>query len=330
MSWSLTIGRFGATTVRVHLTFFLLLAWIGVSAWQKGGLPRRAAACSSLRSSFTCVVLHEFGHILMARRFGMEQPEVMLLPIGGVALMPRMPQKPSQELAVAIAGPMVNIVIALLLFLVLGTIQPDDLTRIDDPRILLSCAARRRQRLPSCLQYDSRLPNGRRPCPARAPCHETWSSQSDACRSLYWAGLAHLRLAFSASLATPCSIFIAIFVYIAAGGEAQHVRLQRGSARAFRGRRHGDALQHDSNRSELGCCDRNAAYDRATRISGCRRFRKAGGPRRARGHTFSPEKPRPRSINLHFHARPGRDGATHYPARRSPCSIGCTDRKPRL
>jgi len=60
----------------------------------------------------------------MARRFGIETPEVILLPIGGVALMPRMPQKPSQELAVAVAGPLVNVVIAFLLFLVVGTIQP--------------------------------------------------------------------------------------------------------------------------------------------------------------------------------------------------------------
>ena len=137
MSWSLTIGRFGATTVRVHLTFFLLLAWIGVSAWQKGGLPAARDSVLFIALIFACVVLHEFGHILMARRFGIETPEVILLPIGGVALMPRMPQKPSQELAVAVAGPLVNVVIAFLLFLVVGTIQPDDLTRIEDPRVLL-------------------------------------------------------------------------------------------------------------------------------------------------------------------------------------------------
>jgi Zn-dependent protease len=135
MSWSLTIGRFGATTVRVHLTFFLLLAWIGVGAWEKGGLPAARDSVLFIALIFTCVVLHEFGHIIMARRFGIETPDVILLPIGGVARMPRMPQKPAQELAVAIAGPMVNVAIAFLLFLVLGTIQPDDLTRIEDPRV---------------------------------------------------------------------------------------------------------------------------------------------------------------------------------------------------
>jgi Zn-dependent protease len=101
MSWSLTIGRFGATTLRVHLTFFLLLAWIGVSAWLKGGAPAARDSVLFIALIFGCVVLHEFGHILMARRFGI----VILLPIGGVALMPRMPEKPAQELAVAVAGP---------------------------------------------------------------------------------------------------------------------------------------------------------------------------------------------------------------------------------
>jgi len=79
MSWSLTIGRFGATTVRVHLTFFLLLAWIGVSAWEKGGLPAARDSVLFIALIFACVVLHEFGHIIMARRFGIETPDVILL-----------------------------------------------------------------------------------------------------------------------------------------------------------------------------------------------------------------------------------------------------------
>ena len=73
MSWSLTIGRFGATTLRVHLTFFLLLAWIGVSAWLKGGAPAARDSVLFIALIFGCVVLHEFGHILMARRFGMRR-----------------------------------------------------------------------------------------------------------------------------------------------------------------------------------------------------------------------------------------------------------------
>jgi Zn-dependent protease len=118
LSWSLTIARFGATIVRVHLTFFLFLVWIGVSAWQQGGFSAARNSVLFIVLIFGCVVLHEFGHILMARRFGIETPDVILLPIGGVARVPRMPEKPAQELAVAIAGPMVNIVIALFLFLV--------------------------------------------------------------------------------------------------------------------------------------------------------------------------------------------------------------------
>jgi Zn-dependent protease len=137
MSWSLTIGRFGATTVRVHLTFFLLLAWIGVSAWQHGGIPAARDSVLFIVLIFACVVLHEFGHILIARRFGIKTPDVILLPIGGVARMPRMPEKPAQELAVAIAGPMVNVAIALLIFLLIGTIQSVSLTHIDDPRVSL-------------------------------------------------------------------------------------------------------------------------------------------------------------------------------------------------
>src|SRR5919197_213210 len=135
MSWSLTLGRFGPTTLRVHLTFFLLLAWIGFAAWQKGGAPAATASVLFITLIFGCVVLHEFGHILMARRFGIETPDVTLYPIGGVARMARMPEKPTQELAVAIAGPLVNVAIAFVLFLFLPPIEPDDLSRIEDPRV---------------------------------------------------------------------------------------------------------------------------------------------------------------------------------------------------
>ena len=86
MRWSLTIGRFGGTAVKIHVTFLLLLAWIGFSrAGSRAGRRRRATAWSSSSLLFACVVLHEFGHILVARRYGIKTPDVTLLPIGGVA-----------------------------------------------------------------------------------------------------------------------------------------------------------------------------------------------------------------------------------------------------
>lgn len=220
MSWSLTIGRFGATTLRIHLTFFLLLAWIGASAWQKGGLPAARDSVLFIVLIFACVVLHEFGHILMARRFGIETPDVILLPIGGVARMPRMPEKPMQELAVAVAGPMVNIVIAFLLFLALGTIQPGDLTRIDDPRVLLLA---RLAAVNVFLVLFNMIPafpmDGGRVLRALLAMKLGNARATRIAASL--GQVLAFGLGFLGLFGNPLLIFIAIFVYIAAGGEAQ-------------------------------------------------------------------------------------------------------------
>jgi Zn-dependent protease/CBS domain-containing protein len=220
MSWSLTIGRFGATTVRVHLTFFLLLAWIGVSAWQQGGIPAARDSVLFIVLIFACVVLHEFGHILMARRFGIETPEVMLLPIGGVALMPRMPQKPLQELAVAIAGPMVNVVLAFLLFLVLGTIQSGSLAHIDDPRVSLLA---RLAAVNVFLVLFNMIPAF--PMDGGRVLHALLAMKLGNVKATQLAASLGQVLAFGLGFlglfGNPLLIFIAIFVYVAAGGEAQ-------------------------------------------------------------------------------------------------------------
>lgn len=120
MGASLTIGRVAGTYVRLHITFLLFLAWIGISDYLAGGVAAAVDSVVFLLLVFLCVTLHEFGHIAMARHFGIRTPEVILSPIGGIASMERIPEQPLQELLVAIAGPLVNVVIALLLMAVFG------------------------------------------------------------------------------------------------------------------------------------------------------------------------------------------------------------------
>lgn len=118
--WSFSIGSVKGTAVRIHATFLLLLLWIGVGGWLNAGPAAALHSLVLLTLVFLCVVLHEFGHIFAARRFGIRTPEVVLLPIGGVSRLERIPEEPRAEFAVAIAGPLVTLAIALTLLALLG------------------------------------------------------------------------------------------------------------------------------------------------------------------------------------------------------------------
>jgi len=120
MGWSLTLGSISGIRVRIHITFLALLAWVGLSEWHAGGQSAAVDAVAYILLLFACVVAHEFGHIFMARRFGAQTEDVVLLPIGGVARMKQIPEKPGQELLVALAGPAVNVVIFAVLVGVIG------------------------------------------------------------------------------------------------------------------------------------------------------------------------------------------------------------------
>ena len=116
MKWSFKLGRFLGIDVFVHFTFLIVLAIVGIAHWlPEGSLVEAFWGMVFFALLFLCVLLHEYGHALMARRFGVGTRDITLLPIGGVARLERIPEKPSQELLVALAGPAVNVVIALAL-----------------------------------------------------------------------------------------------------------------------------------------------------------------------------------------------------------------------
>ena len=122
MRWSIKIGTIAGIRVEVHVTFVLFVLWIGL-AGLAGSAVNAIANVVLILLVFGCVLLHELGHAFAARRYGIRTRDIILLPIGGVARIQRMPEKPHQEMVVAIAGPLVNVVIAALLGLALWTMR---------------------------------------------------------------------------------------------------------------------------------------------------------------------------------------------------------------
>jgi Zn-dependent protease len=135
MSWSWKLGRVAGIPIYVHWTFVILIASIVLGYWvESHNLITALEGGGFMLSLFGCVVLHELGHALMARGFGVPTTDITLLPIGGVARLQRIPERPVQELLIALAGPAVNLVIVGLLVFVFQVRFPGD---VGDPQHLV-------------------------------------------------------------------------------------------------------------------------------------------------------------------------------------------------
>jgi Zn-dependent protease/predicted transcriptional regulator len=135
-SWSLRLGRFFGIDVFVHWTFWIIIIWIFLMhLGQDRGLTKAFGGALFILAIFACVVLHEFGHALTAKRFGVVTRDITLYPIGGISSFESLPEKPGHELLISLAGPMVNVVIAVILWIYLSaTGQVPDIASLDANR----------------------------------------------------------------------------------------------------------------------------------------------------------------------------------------------------
>lgn len=116
MKGSLRIGTVAGTGVFLHWSFLLLFGWLAVTQASQHGMMAALQTLLFIGTVFLCVTLHEIGHATMARRFGIRTQDITLLPIGGVARLCSIPEEPQKELLIALAGPVVNVVIAASLY----------------------------------------------------------------------------------------------------------------------------------------------------------------------------------------------------------------------
>lgn len=230
MSWSITLFRFGGTDVRVHLTFLLLLAWFGIAGYTAAGWPGAVDSILFILALFACVVLHEFGHATVARRFGIATPDITLLPIGGLARLSRIPEQPGAEVLIAVAGPLVNLAIAgvLLLFGADLALSADDITGYGHSFIsqlaLVNLLLAGFNLIPAFPMDGGRI--------LRALLAFRFSRRrATQIAARIGQGVAFLFVLLGLVYADVLLILIAVFVFLAATGEAGHTVLMDIAAR---------------------------------------------------------------------------------------------------
>jgi Zn-dependent protease/CBS domain-containing protein len=226
MRWSLNIGSVAGTTIRIHVTFLLFLAWIFGISYVSGGAANAWNGLLFMVLLFLCVLLHEFGHIFTARIFGVMTPDVILLPIGGVARLERIPEKSSEEFLIAIAGPAVNMAIAAVLVLVAGaSLDLAHFQSIESDQVGL---AERLAIVNVFLALFNLIPafpmDGGRVLRALLATRFGYVRATEIAASI--GQFVAFLLGFVGLFGNPLLIFVAVFVYLAAAAEAHLVAIR--------------------------------------------------------------------------------------------------------
>jgi len=226
MSWSINIGSIAGTAIRIHITFLLLLAFFFLQGWAAGDVNEGVNSVVFVVLVFACVLAHEFGHIFMARAFGVETPDVTLLPIGGVARLARIPEKPSQEFLIAIAGPLVNVAIAVVLMAVTTThLSASHFAAMENPKLSMIDRLAELNLFLAAFNMIPAFPmDGGRVLRALLAIRLGHVRATEIAATIgQWTAFG---FGFFGLFYNPLLIFIAIFVYLAAASEAQMVSLR--------------------------------------------------------------------------------------------------------
>lgn len=227
MKWSVRFGSIAGIDLYVHLTFPLLLLWMGAIHYQQSGTVSGVLWALFLTLLlFSVVILHELAHALTARRFGVRTRDITLLPIGGMARLERMPEKPRQELLVALAGPAVNVLLVVVLLaaaLVIGrrpTIPQSGIFQMPVLEFLIWINA--------WLAVFNLLPAF--PMDGGRVLRALLAMRMDYVRATriaaYTGQATALLFGFVGLFAGPVLILIALFVWMGAAGEASMVRMK--------------------------------------------------------------------------------------------------------
>jgi Zn-dependent protease/predicted transcriptional regulator len=236
--WAWRLGSIAGIGIYLHATFVLLLAWIAMSHISSGhSIAMAAQGLLLIASVFAIVVMHELGHALVARRFGIATKDITLYPIGGVARLERMPERPLHELLVAIAGPAVNFALALAIYIGLRLV---DANASGDPLTIGGSFAVQLMWINLSLGLFNLLPafpmDGGRILRAALAFRMERSRATQAAATI-GRGLA-VVMGIAGLLWNPMLVLIAMFVWMAAGQEAAVEQLKT----SVRGMSVGDAM----------------------------------------------------------------------------------------